>query len=328
MARYRVYQIDSFTRTKFEGNPAGVVSNADGLSDAQMQQIARELNNSETAFIFNSAHPDYDVEVRFFTPTNEVPLCGHATIAAHYVLAKERAEGRCVHRLEASAKGRSTITRQKTKAGILAVETTAINNDWRIRMFQGEPHFEQPFAPEIRAEILAALGLAEQDLRSDCPVAIASAGHSKVFIGIASRATLDALTPDWERLKKVSALISCNGFYVYTLDEQAEILVHGRMFAPAIGILEDPVTGNANGPLGLYLVHHGLCAALHDEASFEFSILQGEAIGRPGTMRVHVDIEKGEPVAVNIVGEAVEVLRTEIELPSPNESFVKAKCYE
>lgn len=88
MKSYKVYQIDSFTRTKFRTNPAGVVPNADGLSTAQMQQIARELNNSETAFIF--APPkgaNYDALVRFFTPNTEVPLCGHATIAAHYVRA-------------------------------------------------------------------------------------------------------------------------------------------------------------------------------------------------------------------------------------------------
>ncbi len=84
-----VYQVDSFTSTLFEGNPAGVVLNADGLSDKQMQQIAREMNKSETAFIFNKPETEYDIEVRFFTPTNEVPICGHATIAAHYVYAKK-----------------------------------------------------------------------------------------------------------------------------------------------------------------------------------------------------------------------------------------------
>lgn len=87
--RYKIYQVDSFTNDKFCGNPAGVVSNADGLTDEQMQKIARELNNSETAFIFSPNFSDHDVWVRFFTPTVEVPSCGHATIAAHYVRAIE-----------------------------------------------------------------------------------------------------------------------------------------------------------------------------------------------------------------------------------------------
>ena len=81
MRRYTVYQVDAFTKEKFKGNPAGVVINADGLTEAEMQKIARELNNSETAFLFSPTSPDHDVWIRFFTPTIEVPVCGHATIA-------------------------------------------------------------------------------------------------------------------------------------------------------------------------------------------------------------------------------------------------------
>lgn len=85
MARkYNLYQIDSFTKEEFLGNPAGIVTNADGLTPDEMQKIARELNNFEIAFIFSSSNNEYDVHIRFFTATNEVPICGHATIAAHY----------------------------------------------------------------------------------------------------------------------------------------------------------------------------------------------------------------------------------------------------
>lgn len=90
MKKYRIYQVDSFTKNRFHGNPAGVVPNANGLTDEQMQRIARELNNSETAFIFETDSSNYDVEVRFFTPTTEVPICGHATVAAHYIYSIER----------------------------------------------------------------------------------------------------------------------------------------------------------------------------------------------------------------------------------------------
>jgi PhzF family phenazine biosynthesis protein len=95
MSRYRLYQVDAFTTERFQGNPAGVVPNADGLTAAEMQVIARELNNSETAFIHPPDAPDHDVLVRFFTPTTEVPSCGHATIAAHYVRAVENALPSC-----------------------------------------------------------------------------------------------------------------------------------------------------------------------------------------------------------------------------------------
>lgn len=95
MKKYTVYQVDAFTRERFKGNPAGVVTKAEGLTDAQMQAIARELNNSETAFIFPPDGPDHEVRIRYFTPTMEVPTCGHATISAHYVRAVEKS---CPHR--------------------------------------------------------------------------------------------------------------------------------------------------------------------------------------------------------------------------------------
>ena len=126
MARtYRLYQVDSFTKEKFTGNPAGVIPNADGLSDGEMQKIAREMNNSETAFVFSSTDESYDVHVRFFTPLKEVPICGHATIAAHYVRALENGmtQGRVY---------------QKTGAGILPVDILRDGDDLRVIMTQGK----------------------------------------------------------------------------------------------------------------------------------------------------------------------------------------------
>lgn len=304
MKKYRVYQVDSFTRQKFSGNPAGVVSNADGLNEQQMQQLARELNNSETAFIFAGQKTDYDVEVRYFTPTTEVPICGHATIAAHYVRALEGKlpAGRWV---------------QKTKAGILPVDIEQEESgDYIIVMTQGKPEISEPFAPELTARIAEALGITLADLREDCPVAIASAGHSKVMVGIKERSILDGLQPDLVKLSAISGEIGCNGYYVFTLHPEEKVLVHGRMFAPAIGIAEDPVTGNANGPLGAYLVHFGLCQEQAGAEVFEFDIMQGEAIGRAGTMHVRVEKEGQKPTKIQIFGQAVIVFATEIEMRS------------
>lgn len=302
MKKYRIYQVDSFTRERFHGNPAGVVPNADGLSEEQMQRIARELNNSETAFIFSSANPEeYDVEVRFFTPTTEVPLCGHATIAAHYVRAVEGAatSGRVI---------------QKTKAGFLPVDILPDGEDYCIIMTQGKPEVSEPFDEPTVQRIADALGICREELRKDCPIAIASAGHSKIMVGIHSRDSLDSLHPKMDELVEISREVACNGYYVFTLSPQEEVLVHGRMFAPAIGITEDPVTGNANGPLGIYLVHFGLFPELQEDDSFDFLIRQGEAIHRDGGMKVHVRKECGQPKEVQITGEAVVAFRTEIEL--------------
>jgi PhzF family phenazine biosynthesis protein len=298
--RYRIYQVDAFTTEKFQGNPAGVVPDADGLSEDQMQVIARELNNSETAFVLSPDGPDHEVWVRFFTPTTEVPSCGHATIAAHYVRATEMSLPTC------------TVV-QKIGVGILPVDVVKDESGYQIVMTQGAIAFEKPFSGAHADEIVKALSLEANALDDRCPVQVVSTGHSKVLVGIRSRAVLNALTPDLTRLAEISGRIGCNGYYVFTLEPAAgDVLAHGRMFAPAIGIPEDPVTGNANGPLGAYLVRHGLAEPRDGVLSFRGR--QGEAMGRPGTVEVEVEVEGGEPAVVRVAGRAVIVFQSELSL--------------
>lgn len=300
MRQYRIYQVDAFTTQKFQGNPAGVVPDADGLSALEMQTIARELGNSETAFILSADGPDHDVRVRFFTPTTEVPSCGHATIAAHYVRAVENSLPPC------------TVV-QKIGAGILPVEVDRAGSDYRIVMTQGAIEFREPFEPERSGEILSALRLSAGSLDERCPIQVVSTGHSKVMVGIRSLDTLNSLNPDPARLAEISRDIDCNGHYVFTLNAAEEdILAHGRMFAPAIGIGEDPVTGNANGPLGAYLVKHGLATPV--DGTFAFRARQGEAMGRPGVVEVSVELRGSEPSVVRVAGRAVIVFKTTVEL--------------
>lgn len=298
MKKYNLYQIDSFTKEKFTGNPAGVITNADGLTDCEMQRIARELNNSETAFIFSSDSNEYDVHIRFFTPTSEVPICGHATIAAHYARAIENGlnTSRVYH---------------KTGAGILPVDIIKENEDYRIVMTQGKIEFGNIIEGINKEKLLTALNIGNNDLLKGYEIQIASTGHSKVMIGIKSIETLNSLQPNYDALSKLSKIINCNGYYVFTVDPQdSDILVHGRMFAPAIGINEDPVTGNANGPLGAYLVHHKLVK--HNNSVFKFKVKQGEAIKRAGIIEVEVKIEDKEPVEVKISGNAVIIFKSEL----------------
>lgn len=296
--KYNLYQIDSFTKDKFTGNPAGVITNANGLTDNEMQKIARELNNSETAFIFSSDSDEYDVQVRFFTPTREVPICGHATIAAHYARAVENGLN-------------TSKVYQKTGAGVLPVDIIRENEDYRIVMGQGKIEFGEIINGENKEKLIEALSITNNDLRENYEVQIVSTGHSKVMIAIKSLETLNALQPNYDALSKLSSIINCNGYYVFTVDpEDNDILIHGRMFAPAIGINEDPVTGNANGPLGAYLVHHNLVK--HNNSLFSFKARQGEAIKRPGIIEVEVKIEDSEPVDVKIHGNAVIVFKTQL----------------
>ncbi|WP_346354768.1 PhzF family isomerase [Azotosporobacter soli] len=299
MKKYTVYQIDAFTTEKFKGNPAGVVTDAQGLSEMDMLQIARELNNSETVFLFPPDDDSHDVKLRYFTPTMEVPSCGHATIAAHYIRAIEK-------KLETSR------VRQKIQIGILPVDIVK-EDDYTIWMTQGAVEFSTILRGAVRKRLLNALTLSEADVDERCPIQIVSTGHSKVMVGITSRQTLNRLSPDQGMLRELSKEIGCNGYYVFCFASQpSPVLTHGRMFAPAIGIAEDPVTGNAHGPLGAYLVKHKLIA--HDNTSFSFRGMQGEAIARSGTVDVEVAIEKGEPVQIKVGGKGTLVFKTEIEI--------------
>jgi PhzF family phenazine biosynthesis protein len=300
MKTYRVYQIDAFTKEKFKGNPAGVVANADGLSDSRMQTIARELNNAETAFILSATASDHEVWIRFFTPTTEVPSCGHATISAHYVRAVENKLSSCT-------------VQQRIGIGILPVDIVKEDYDYRIIMTQGAVEISPQITGNTRSDILNALSLSDGDLDDQCPIQIASTGHSKVMVGIKSKEMLNSLIPDLTRLTDISKTIGCNGYFVFTFDsDDNDILTHGRMFAPAIGIPEDPVTGNANGPLGAYFVHHKILKASDNPVTFKGK--QGEAVGRPGIVTVTVEVKDGEPFKVQVGGYATVAFKTEIDI--------------
>ncbi|MFF8598448.1 PhzF family phenazine biosynthesis isomerase [Streptomyces sp. NPDC015232] len=298
-----LYQVDAFTRTPFSGNPAGVVLTADGLSDARMLAVARELNNSETAFVLGADGPDHDVRVRFFTPTTEVPTCGHATVAAHFARAVEYGlpSGPLV---------------QKTGTGLL--QGVRIDRDdarggdrVRITMRQGEAVFGPELAAAQVGRVLRALGAAPRDLVDGGPVQVVSTGHAKVLVGLRDRATVDALRPDAAALTALSREIGANGFFVFTRDTGEDtLLTWSRMFAPAIGIAEDPVTGNGHGPLGAYLLRHGLVPA--PDGRLSFTGRQGAAMGRPGDVRVDVATAADGRLVVSIGGDAVTAFRAEL----------------
>jgi PhzF family phenazine biosynthesis protein len=296
----RIYQIDSFTTERFKGNPAGVVVNADGLTDHHMQQIARELNNSETAFLFSPDDKDCDGIIRYFTPKTEVPTCGHATIAAMYAKALEDNLQPCVLRM-------------KTKIGILPFEIIRENGNYKVIMTQGRFELRPTCDSETTQRLIAALGLETSDLNTTCPIQIASTGHSKVMIGIKDRKKLNDINPDFNELARLSTLIKCNGFFVFTFDSDTPgILTYGRMFAPAIGINEDPVTGNAYGPLGGYLIQNKIVE--YSTNLFEFNGRQGEKIDRLGVVNVKVKIENNLPSSIQIQGDAVVLFKTEVEI--------------
>ncbi|HBT4807913.1 TPA: PhzF family isomerase [Klebsiella variicola subsp. variicola] len=293
----QIFHVDAFTTTPFRGNSAGVVLNADELTEAQMQLIARELRHSETAFVLSPKSADIDVHIRYFTPTTEVPICGHATIAAHYVLARVNHTGACE-------------VRQSSAAGIHNIRVRYTDDDYSITMEQGEITFSEPLSVSVVEELEKALGLKQGDIIRTLPTQIVSTGHSKVMIPLTAESLLGCIKPDNTALTAISHRIGCNGFFPFSVDYHKGETI-GRMFAPAIGILEDPVTGNANGPLGAYLVIHNLMQ--HDGKVLNFKGYQGLQMGREGMVGVQVKIEHGEPVQIQITGRAVILFRAMVE---------------
>ncbi len=300
MKTFRIYTVDVFTNTPYKGNAAGVVTNADGLSDDQMQSLARELNLSETAFVLQPDGNDHDVRLRFFTPTREVPVCGHATIAAHATRARE------LWLMHAKV-------RQKTAAGINEITINKDDRGYRIGMQQPFLGASEPLDDSTRDIVLDALGIAPSDLDSRFPVQVINTGHSKLMIGLRSRSLLDNLNPDQHALLGVNEHIGSGGYFLFTTETpEPSLLSHCRMFAPQLGIPEDPVTGMANGALGAYLALHEYLPISGNRAVFYSR--QGEAMGRPGEVRVEVEVSGKAPVRVTISGYAVQVIATSIQL--------------
>ncbi len=201
----------------------------------------------------------------------------------------------------------------RTAAGILPVDIIKEGNDYKIAMTQGRVCFGSILEGAIRKQLIAALNICEDDVMDDFKIQIVSTGHSKVMIGLKSSAILNSLNPRFADLAKLSEDIQCNGFYAFTLhDLENEFLVQGRMFAPAIGINEDPVTGNANGPLGAYLVKYNLVS--NDGETLKFKALQGNTMKRPGIIEVQVKIENSLPIEVKVIGNAVIAFTSKLEM--------------
>lgn len=286
-----VLLVDAFTTSPGKGNRAGVVLDASGLSAEEMQAVAAEVNVSETAFMIPSDSGEYDLKVRYFTPSVEVPICGHATIGSYY--ARAEALGIDNSRLIA-----------KTGAGILPVDIVTEGGSRKVVMTQGEPSLQPPFDDAVCREILSGLGLTSVEVHPNLPIQVSSTGHSKVMVPITSVDTLDSLSPDMAALTECSGRIGCNGYFVFAFNDASDsCLTSGRMFAPAIGIDEDPVTGNGNGPCGFYLSEHGV---LPDADSHTYLGRQGVAMGKEGVIEVTVLKSGGGAKTVQVAGTAVE----------------------
>lgn len=299
----RVYQVDAFTRERFRGNPAGVVPDARGLTADQMQAIARELNNPETAFVVDRDPGGRWVRVRFFSPAVEVGLCGHASLATHHVLASE-------HGLPPGP------VQQHSPGGRWTVELERRLESVRVWLVQEPVRVYDPLTSEARGALLDALRLEEAALDDRFPVRAVDTGHAKLLVGVGSSDVLDGMAPDMTALTAFQRRSGWEGIQVFTVDtREDDVDVASRMFAPVLGISEDPVTGSGQGPIGVVLALAGLLPREGESGSGRTLVaVQGRAMSRPGTAWVKVEESDGRPIRVRVGGEAVTVFRADVAL--------------
>lgn len=305
MPTYRFFQLDVFTDRPLTGNPLAVFPEATGLDDTQMQALAREMNLSETSFVFPSDRATR--RLRFFTPTAEVPLPGHPTVGTWWLLAT-------LGELGLPRDGTSQVT-QETQVGVLPLDVhMAGGQPQLVVMTQAAPAFETTVAdPQRLAELL---GGGPDLIAAAPPPQVVSTGISQLMIPTASLAALAAL-PSGGKGGELAAYLRSLGTdcaMCYVLETQSpDATVHCRMFAPGLGVPEDPATGSASGALGAYLVRHGIVAPTDGVA--RIVVEQGIEIGRPSRITVEVTCAPdGAIQTVRVGGQAVTFIEGEVRL--------------
>ena len=290
-AQKSVFWVNAFTTEPYTGNPAVVIPDASDLSDEQMQRIAREMNCSETAFVLRPSDTEADFRLRWFTPTQEVALCGHATVATMHILAELG-----LYNLQP---GFRQILYVETLSGVLPVTVdsthpTQSHLPW-IWLMLPSCDFEEVASEEL----YSALGLDDSAGR---PSPVMDTLNRDVLVTVDSLQQLQSLQPNFNALKVLGQENQWRGFTVFSSetdspDHSAQI----RFFAPQSGIQEDPVTGSASGPLSLYLTQNNLVEG--DRLILE----QGYCLQRPGL--IHVDLSGPTP---RCGGQAVTILKGEL----------------
>jgi PhzF family phenazine biosynthesis protein len=307
------YVVDAFASQPFTGNPAAIVLDARGLDDLEMQAIAAEFNLSETTFILpptatglpverNGSVDAADLSVRFrwFTPTTEVNMCGHATVGGVHALHE-------AGHVEIREGANIATVRIETKSGILTAFIERIPGGETGTMI-----WLQMIDPElspvvlVQSELASALNLPVDAFDGSLP--IAKTQDRDVIVFVRDFQALNEARPDFARLARLLESRRLRGLCVATVKTLAEsINVQSRFFAPTAGVDEDPVTGSVHGPLAAYLVEHGLVEVHGGAAALRCA--QAKAGGRAGLLYALVHAKDGGGYRVRIGGQAVTTMR-------------------
>ncbi|MTI49803.1 PhzF family phenazine biosynthesis protein [Sporosalibacterium faouarense] len=286
-----IYQVDAFTDKPFGGNPAGVVPDARGLSENDMQNIAMEMNLSETAFVIAKDPMNFDI--RFFTPKCEVDLCGHATIATFYTLAYKGY-------IEGIENGVVKVY-QNTKLGKLPVEIYysggAVES---ILMHQDKPRFLG--AIEDINSICESLNISREQLgieNNDLDCQIISTGLADIMIPVKNKEILMNLNINYDKVSKLSRDNESIGIHVFAIEDESKIWC--RNFAPLVGINEEAATGTANGALLYYLKRNNILK------ENKIRVYQGYSLGRPSIIDCEFE-ERNSDKIIKVGGKASIVI--------------------
>lgn len=296
MRSFPYHRVDVFTEKPFSGNPLAVFTEAEGLSDEEMQAIAREMNLSETVFCLPADDSKADFRLRIFTIERELPMAGHPVIG-------------CVHTLlktgQVPLRGERTEINLQLGIGVLPVEIEAKDGEVQsVMMTQRLPEFGQAFT---KREMLAkALGLEPDDLDSELAPRVVDTGIPWFLIPLRNLAAMDRLAPDPYPLMDLAELLGTDAFYAFSQDvDDPQCTAHGRhVWFGTVTSGEDPATGSAIGCTAAYLVHSEVVLAAPIADLF---IEQGLEIGRPSRAHALVDVEAGEIKRVRVGGSAVHL---------------------
>ena len=296
----KFYQADVFTGQPFGGNPVAVFPEAQGLTDYQLQQIAREMNVSETVFVLPPTDQAAVVRLRIFTPTQEIPFAGHPVLGTFFILAELGI---------ISVKESITRVMQECNIGLFPVELHAEDGQVeRVVMTQPKPEFlGQVEEMEDLYKVAGALGLSRHVIADmKWPIEVVSTGLPVMIVPVRTLTAVRLIRPDASAIMDVCRRFGANGIMVFTtVTVEPSATVHTRMFAPSIGILEDPATGSASGALGAYLVQNGVVDVAPTN---EIVIEQGYEIERPSQILVRIESDDDVIQTVKVGGQCVRVV--------------------
>jgi len=259
-----VYLVDAFTNEIGKGNRAGVVLEGSGLSEQEMLKIAQEVNVSETAFI--TRVEEGVVGIRFFSVKEEVPICGHATLASFHTLLKEKLIQPGLYKMDCLKGMIDIVVSSDGYIGMIVDHVEVVGN-----------------IDAYKKDLLEGLNLTNKDILNES-IPIYSTGNPKVVVQVKDESVLDSITINKESLIELSSKIKCSGYHIFALSKEKDILVSSRMFAPSIGIDEDPVTGNSVGCVIQYLFD-STDTKITDLMSCRMK--QGQAINKTGYIEVN-----------------------------------------